>query len=87
MSENSRRKVDLIEKRLTSASVTNVGDDSGSIEGGSTGSRSLLKECMALLHAMKEIPTSACTKAVNKLTLDPIIRKVFVDMLVVRMMD
>ncbi|XP_028121108.1 uncharacterized protein LOC114318409 [Camellia sinensis] len=67
MSENSKTKVDLMEKRLTSASVTNVGDDSGSIEGGSTASCSLLKEFMALLHAMEEIPAPAYTKAVNKL--------------------
>ncbi|THG23250.1 hypothetical protein TEA_020215 [Camellia sinensis var. sinensis] len=75
MSENSKRKVDLMEKRFTSASVTNVGDDSGSIEGGSTPSRSLLKECMALLHGMEEIPAAAYTKAVNKLTSDPIMRE------------
>ncbi|GMP54935.1 hypothetical protein CsSME_00019924 [Camellia sinensis var. sinensis] len=87
MSENSKRKVDLMEKRLTSASVTNVGDDSGSIEGGSTASRSLLKECMALLHAMEEISVPAYTKAVNKLASDPIIRKVFVDMPASRMRD
>ncbi|KAI8012215.1 L10-interacting MYB domain-containing protein [Camellia lanceoleosa] len=87
MSENSRRKVDLMEKRFTSASVTNVGDDSGSIEGGSTPSRSLLKECMALLHGMEEIPAPAYTKAVNKLASDPIIREVFVDMPTSRMRD
>ncbi|XP_028079615.1 uncharacterized protein LOC114281367 [Camellia sinensis] len=67
MSENSKRKVDLMEKRLTSTSVTNVGDDSGSIEGGPTTSHSLLKECMALLHAMEEILAPAYTKVVNKL--------------------
>ncbi|GMP85656.1 hypothetical protein CsSME_00038727 [Camellia sinensis var. sinensis] len=69
-----------MEKRFTSALVTNVGDGSGSIEGGSTPSRSLLKECMALLHAMEEILAPAYTKAVNKLASDPIIREVFVDM-------
>ncbi|KAI7981120.1 hypothetical protein LOK49_Contig71G00011 [Camellia lanceoleosa] len=57
-----------------------VGDDSGSIEGGSTASRSLLKECMALLHAMEEIPAPAYTKTVNKLASNPIKREVFVDM-------
>ncbi|GMP98669.1 hypothetical protein CsSME_00046471 [Camellia sinensis var. sinensis] len=87
MSENSKRKVDLREKRFTSASVTTVGDDSGSIEGGSTSSRSLLKECMALLHGMEEISTAAYTKAVNKLASDPIIREVFVDMPASRMRD
>ncbi|KAI8026920.1 hypothetical protein LOK49_LG02G00213 [Camellia lanceoleosa] len=87
MSENSRRKVDLMEKHFTSASVTNVGDDSGSIEGGSTPSRSLLKECMALLHGMEEIPAPAYTKVVNKLASDPIIREVFVDMPASRMRD
>ncbi|THG03367.1 hypothetical protein TEA_010352 [Camellia sinensis var. sinensis] len=87
MSENSKRKVDLMEKRFTSASVTNVGDDSGSIEGGSTPSRSLLKECMALLHGMEEISAAAYTKAVNKLASDPIIREVFVDMPASRMRD
>ncbi|CAL5391448.1 unnamed protein product [Camellia sinensis] len=87
MSENSKRKVDLMEKRLTSASVTNVGDDSGFIEGGSTASRSLLKECMALLHAMEEIPVPAYTKAVNKLASNPIIREVFVDMPASRIRD
>ncbi|CAL5358490.1 unnamed protein product [Camellia sinensis] len=87
MSENSKRKVDLIEKRFTSVSVTNVGDDSGSIEGGSTPSRSLLKECMALLHGMEEIPAPTYTKVVNKLASDPIIRKVFVDMPASRMKD
>ncbi|THF95568.1 hypothetical protein TEA_006225 [Camellia sinensis var. sinensis] len=87
MSENNKRKVDLMEKRLTSASVTNVGDDSGSIEGGSTASRSLLKECMALLHVMEEIPAPTYTKAVNKLASDPIIREVFVDMPTGRMRD
>ncbi|XP_028096744.1 uncharacterized protein LOC114296635 [Camellia sinensis] len=86
-SENSKRKVDLMEKRLTSASITNVGDDSGSIKGGSTGSRSLLKECKALLHAMEEILAPTYTKVVNKLALDPIIREVFVDMPTVRMRD
>ncbi|XP_028078330.1 uncharacterized protein LOC114280195 [Camellia sinensis] len=80
-------KVDLMEKRLTSASVTNVGDDGGSIEGGSTASHSLLKECVALLHAMEEIPAPAYTKAVNKLASDPIIREVFVDMPAGRMRD
>ncbi|CAL5420246.1 unnamed protein product [Camellia sinensis] len=87
MSENSKRKVDLMEKRFTSASVTNVGDDSGSIKGSSTSSRSLLKECMALLHDMEEIPAPAYTKAVNKLASDPIIRKVFVGMPASRMRD
>lgn len=87
MSENSKREVDLMKKRLTSASVTNVGDDSGSIEGSSTASRSLLKECMALLHAIEEISGPAYTKAVNKLALDLIIRDVFVDMLTGRMRD
>ncbi|KAI8016770.1 hypothetical protein LOK49_LG04G01851 [Camellia lanceoleosa] len=87
MSENSKRKVDLMEKRLTSASVTNVSDDSGSIEDGSTASRSLLKECIALLHAMEEIPTLAYTKAMNKLASNPIIREVFVDMPVGGMRD
>ncbi|CAL5351397.1 unnamed protein product [Camellia sinensis] len=87
MSENSKRKVDLMEKRFTSASVTYVGDDSGSIEGGSTSSRSLLKECMALLHGMEEIPAPAYTKAVNKLASDPIIREVFVDTPASRMRD
>ncbi|KAI8013625.1 hypothetical protein LOK49_LG05G00690 [Camellia lanceoleosa] len=87
MSENSKRKVDLMEKCFTSASVTNVGDDSGSFESGSTPSRSLLKECMALLHGMEEIPDAAYTKAVNKFASDPIIREVFVDMLASRMRD
>ncbi|CAL5395827.1 unnamed protein product [Camellia sinensis] len=87
MSENSKRKVDLMENRFTSASVTNVGDDNGSIEGGSTPSRSLLKECMALLHGMEEIHAAAYTKAVNKLASDPIIREVFVDMPASRMRD
>ncbi|GMP67380.1 hypothetical protein CsSME_00027383 [Camellia sinensis var. sinensis] len=87
MSENSKRNVDLMEKRLTNASVTNVGYDSGSIEGGSNASRSLLKECMALLHAMEEIHTPAYTKVVNKLALDPIIREVFVDMPAGKMRD
>ncbi|KAI8013175.1 hypothetical protein LOK49_LG05G01256 [Camellia lanceoleosa] len=87
MSENSKRKVDLMEKRFTSASVTTVGDDSGSFEGGSTPSRSLLKECMALLHGMEEIPATVYTKAVNKLASDPIIREVFVDMPASRMRD
>ncbi|KAI8020498.1 L10-interacting MYB domain-containing protein [Camellia lanceoleosa] len=87
MSENSKRKVDLMEKRFTSASVTTVGDDSGSFEGGSTPSRSLLKECMALLHGMEEIPAAAYTKVVNKLASDPIIREVFVDMPASRMRD
>ncbi|GMP75554.1 hypothetical protein CsSME_00032600 [Camellia sinensis var. sinensis] len=87
MSENSKRKVDLMEKRFTSASVTNVGDDSGSIEGGSTASRSLLKECMALLHAMEEIHAPAYTKAMNSLASDPIIMEVFVDMHAGRMRD
>ncbi|XP_028111967.1 uncharacterized protein LOC114310214 [Camellia sinensis] len=57
--------------------VTNVGDDSGSIEGGSTASHLLLKESMALLHGMEEIPAPAFTKAVNKLASDPIIRESF----------
>lgn len=87
MSENSKREVDLMEKRLTSASVTNVGDDSGSIEGGSTASRSLLKECMTLLHAIEEISAPAYTKAVNKFASDPIISDVFVDMPTGRMRD
>ncbi|CAL5333505.1 unnamed protein product [Camellia sinensis] len=87
MSENSKKNVDLMEKQLTSASVTNVGDDSGSIKGGSTASRSLLKECMALLHAMEEIPAPAYIKAMNKLASDPMIREVFVDMPAGRMRD
>ncbi|GMQ11334.1 hypothetical protein CsSME_00053996 [Camellia sinensis var. sinensis] len=87
MSANSKRKVDLMEKRFTSASVTNVGDDNGSIEGGSTPSCSLLKECMALLHGMEKIPALAYTKVVNKLASDPIIREVFVDMPARRMRD
>ncbi|GMP24419.1 hypothetical protein CsSME_00001692 [Camellia sinensis var. sinensis] len=87
MSENIKRKVELMEKRLTSASVTNVCDDNGSIGDGSTASHSLLKECMALLHAMEEIPAPAYTKAVNKLASDPIIREVFVDMPASRMRD
>ncbi|KAI8000170.1 hypothetical protein LOK49_LG09G00617 [Camellia lanceoleosa] len=65
-----------MKKRFTSASVTNVGDDSGSFECGFTPSRSLLKECMALLHGMEEIPAAAYTKAVNKFASDPIIREV-----------
>ncbi|GMP47847.1 hypothetical protein CsSME_00015411 [Camellia sinensis var. sinensis] len=87
MSENSKKNVDLMEKKLTSASVTNVGDDSGSIKDGSTASRSLLKECMALLHAMEEIPAPAYIKAMNKLASDPMIREVFVDMPAGRMRD
>ncbi|THF93852.1 hypothetical protein TEA_011628 [Camellia sinensis var. sinensis] len=87
MSENSKKNVDLMEKKLTSASVTNVGDDSGSIKGGSTASRSLLKECIALLHAMEEIPAPAYIKAMNKLASDPMIREVFVDMPAGRMRD
>ncbi|THF95558.1 hypothetical protein TEA_013574 [Camellia sinensis var. sinensis] len=87
MSENSKRNVDLMEKRLTNASVTNVGYDSGSIEGGSTASRSLLKECMALLHAMEEIHTPAYTKVMNKLASDPIIRDAFVNMPAGKMRD
>ncbi|GMP30052.1 hypothetical protein CsSME_00004889 [Camellia sinensis var. sinensis] len=74
-------------KGKSKMAVTNVGNDSGSIEGGSTASRSLQKECMALLHAMEEIPTLAYTKAVNKLASNPIIREVFVDMPVGRTRD
>ncbi|GMP37146.1 hypothetical protein CsSME_00008964 [Camellia sinensis var. sinensis] len=74
-------------KGKSNMTVTNVGDDSGPIEGGSTTSRSLLKECMALLHVMEEILTPTYTKVVNKLALDPIIREVFVDMSASKMRD
>ncbi|GMP58119.1 hypothetical protein CsSME_00021905 [Camellia sinensis var. sinensis] len=73
--------------KMASRKITNVGDDGGSIECGSTASHSLLKECVALLHAMEEIPAPAYTKAVNKLASDPIIREVFVDMPAGRMRD
>ncbi|THG15038.1 hypothetical protein TEA_004490 [Camellia sinensis var. sinensis] len=64
-----------------------VGDDSGSIEGGSTASCSLLKECMALLHAMEEILAPTYTKTLNKLASNPIKSEAFVDMPVGRMRD
>ncbi|GMP72417.1 hypothetical protein CsSME_00030465 [Camellia sinensis var. sinensis] len=64
-----------------------VGDDSGSIEGGSTASCSLRKECMALLHAMEEILAPTYTKTLNKLASNPIKSEAFVDMPVGRMRD